>query len=115
MALALLICWIRSGTRIGVKPSRASRAGAFFSLIDTYGDIGMKGIVLFGAMLALIGLIAFARPSFNTVETRNVVRLGDLKVQARTEEPHVIPPIVSGGAIVLGVLLMGAGMVIDRQ
>lgn len=64
---------------------------------------------------ALVGLIAFASPSFNTEETRNVVRLGDLKVQARTEEPHVIPPLVSGGAIVLGVLLMGAGMVMDRQ
>jgi hypothetical protein len=72
-------------------------------------------LLAFGAMLALIGLIAFARPSFSTEETGNVVRLGDLEVQARTEEPHVIPPIVSGGAIVLGVLLMGAGMVMSRQ
>lgn len=72
-------------------------------------------MLVFGAMLALIGLIAIARPSFNNEETRNVVRLGDLKVQVRTEEPHVIPPVVSGGAVVVGVLLMGAGMVMNRQ
>jgi hypothetical protein len=75
----------------------------------------MKGIVLFGAMLALVGLIAFAMPSFSTEETHDVVKLGDLKVQAKTEEPHFIPPIVSGGAMVLGVLLIGAGMAMNRQ
>jgi hypothetical protein len=53
----------------------------------------MKAIVLFGAVLALLGLIAFAMPSFNTEETKDVVKLGDLKVQAKTEEPHFIPPI----------------------
>ena len=75
----------------------------------------MKSVVLFGAMLAVLGLIAFAMPSFNTEETRDVVKFGDLKVQAKTEEPHFIPPIVSGGAMVLGVLLIGAGMVMNRQ
>ena len=33
----------------------------------------MKAIVLFGAALALLGLIAFAMPSFNTEETKDVV------------------------------------------
>ena len=50
----------------------------------------MKGIVMFGAVLALLGLIAFAMPSFNTEETKDVVKLGDLRVQAKTEEPHFI-------------------------
>ena len=49
------------------------------------------------------------------VESRDVVKFGDLKVQAKTEEPHFIPPILSGGAMVLGVLLIGAGMVMNRQ
>ena len=75
----------------------------------------MKSVVLFGAMLAVLGLIAFAIPSFNTEETKDVVKFGDLKVQAKTEEPHFIPPIVSGGAMVLGVLLIGARMVMNRQ
>jgi hypothetical protein len=75
----------------------------------------MRRVVLFGAMLALVGLVAFAMPSFNTEETKDVVRLGDLKVQAKTEEPHFIPPIVSEGAILLGILLIGAGLVMNRQ
>jgi hypothetical protein len=44
-----------------------------------------------------------------------VVRLSDLEVQAGTEEPHVIPPIVGGGAILLGIPLIGAGLVMNRQ
>jgi hypothetical protein len=75
----------------------------------------MRSVILFGAMLALLGLVAFAMPSFNTEETKDVVKLGDLKVQAKTEEPHVIPPIVSEGAMILGILLIGAGVVMNRQ
>jgi len=41
----------------------------------------MKGIVMFGAVLTLLGLIAFAMPSFNTEETKDVVKLGDVKVR----------------------------------
>jgi hypothetical protein len=46
----------------------------------------MRGIVLIGGMLALVGLIAFAIPTFTTPETQDVVKLGDLKVQAKTEQ-----------------------------
>ncbi len=75
----------------------------------------MRSIVILGAAMALIGLIAFAVPSFNTEQTRNVVDLGDLKVQAKTQETHIIPPIVSEGAIALGVLLIGAGLVMTGR
>jgi hypothetical protein len=78
-------------------------------------DVTMKSIVILGAAVALIGLIAFAMPAFNTEQTRNVVDLGDLKVQAKTQETHVIPPIVSEGAIALGVLLIGAGLVMTGR
>ncbi len=75
----------------------------------------MRGVILIGAMIALLGLIGFAVPSFSTQETKDLVNLGDLKVQAKTEEPHVIPPVFSGGAMVLGVLLIGAGLVMSRE
>ncbi len=75
----------------------------------------MRSIVILGAAVALIGLIAFAVPAFNTEQTRNVVDLGDLKVQAKTQETHIIPPIVSEGAIALGVLLIGAGLVMSGR
>jgi hypothetical protein len=75
----------------------------------------MRGVVLIGAMLALVGLIAFAIPSFHTTETQDVVKLGSVNVQAKTEEPHTIPPILSGGAMALGILLIGAGLVMNRN
>jgi hypothetical protein len=75
----------------------------------------MKSIVILGAAVALIGLITFAIPTFSTEQTRNVVDLGDLKVQAKTQETHVVPPIVSEGAIALGVLLIGAGLVMTGR
>jgi hypothetical protein len=75
----------------------------------------MKSIVIFGATVALLGLITFSAPAFNTEATRDVVKLGDLKVQAKTEETHVIPPILSEGAITLGLLLIGAGLVMNRR
>jgi drug/metabolite transporter (DMT)-like permease len=75
----------------------------------------MRSVVIVGAAIALLGLIAFALPSFNTEKTQDVVKFGDLKVQAKTEQPHVIPPILSEGAIVLGVLLIGAGVVMNRR
>lgn len=74
----------------------------------------MKSIIILGAAIALAGLVAFAAPSFHTEETRDVVKFGDLKVQTKTEQPHVIPPILSEGAIALGVLLIGAGVLINR-
>jgi len=74
----------------------------------------MKSIIILGAAIVLAGLIAFAAPSFNTENTRDVVKLGDLKVQAKTEEPHIIPPVLSEGAFLLGVVLIGAGVLIRR-
>ncbi len=75
----------------------------------------MKSIVVFGAIIALLGLIAFAIPSFNTHKTEDVAKLGDLKLEANTEETHFIPPLLSEGAILLGVLIIGAGVLTNRQ
>jgi hypothetical protein len=72
--------------------------------------MGRSSITIFGAILVLVGLIAFAIPVFTTQQTEDVVRLGDLKVQATQQTSHEIPPLVSGGALVLGVVLIGAGV-----
>ena len=70
---------------------------------------GMSGLMIAGAVLVLLGLVGYAIPIFTTQQTKDVVKLGDLKVQATENTAHVIPPIVSGGALVLGVVLIGAG------
>jgi uncharacterized membrane protein HdeD (DUF308 family) len=72
--------------------------------------MGRSPITIFGAILVLAGLIAFAIPVFTTQHTEDVVRLGDLKVQATQQTSHEIPSLVSGGALVLGVVLIGAGV-----
>jgi hypothetical protein len=74
------------------------------------GRITMNGLTLGGVALVLLGLVGFAIPIFTTQQTTEVARVGDLKLQATESTSHVIPPIVSGGALVLGVVLIGAGL-----
>ncbi|HVC60663.1 MAG TPA: hypothetical protein VND19_09925 [Acetobacteraceae bacterium] len=62
-----------------------------------------------GAVLVLLGLVAFAVPEFTTQHTEDVAKVGPLKVQTTERTSHVVPPLVSGGALVLGVVLIGAG------
>jgi hypothetical protein len=75
----------------------------------------MKGIIITGIVLALLGLFGLAMPVFTTHHTEEVAKLGDLKLQANKEEDHVIPPLVSEGAIALGVILIGAGLITNRS
>jgi hypothetical protein len=74
------------------------------------GGSAMNGLVISGAMLALVGLLAFAIPVFTTQQTTDVARLGDLKLQTTESKSYVIPPFVAGGALILGVVLIGAGL-----
>ena len=49
--------------------------------------------------LVLLGLLGFAIPYFTTQQTKDVAKVGDLKVQT-TESTSAIPPLVGGGALV---------------
>ena len=79
------------------------------------GRPAITGVTIGGAILVLLGLLAFAVPVFTTHETRDVARVGDLKLQTTESRSFVIPPLVSGGALVLGVVLIGAGFYQRRQ
>jgi hypothetical protein len=70
---------------------------------------GMSGLMIGGAVLVLLGLLAFAIPVFTTQQTTDVARIGDLKLQTTENRSYVIPPFVGGGALLLGVVLIGAG------
>jgi hypothetical protein len=69
----------------------------------------MKGIILIGAVLALLGLLGLAIPVFSTTQTKDVAKLGDLKIQANEQTSHVVPPMLAGGALVIGLALVGVG------
>jgi hypothetical protein len=74
----------------------------------------MKGSIIIGGILAILGLIGLATPVFTTSSTTNVATLGDLKVQTTEHTPHAIPPLVSGGVMILGIVLLGAGLYTKR-
>jgi hypothetical protein len=74
----------------------------------------MKPLVMFGAILALLGLIGIAIPVFTTQQTTDVAKLGNLKLQANENTTHVIPPLVSEGALLIGVVMIGAGMFVRQ-
>lgn len=67
-------------------------------------------LILIGAVLVALGLIGFAIPMFTTQETRDVAKIGDLKIQTTETTSHIVPPLLSGGVLVLGVILIGAGV-----
>jgi hypothetical protein len=69
----------------------------------------MNILMLGGTILVLIGLLAFAVPVFSTQHTEDVAKIGPLRLQTTERHWYEIPPTVSGGALILGVLLIGAG------
>ena len=73
------------------------------------GRFSINGLTAAGATLVLLGLAGFAMPIFTTQQTKEVARVGDVKLQSTETTSHIIPPILSGGALVLGVVLIGAG------
>jgi len=75
----------------------------------------MKSILWFGALLTLLGILGLAIPVFTTSETKDVVKLGDLKIQNTEQSTQVVPLALSGGALVLGVVLLGAGLYRDAD
>ena len=67
-------------------------------------------LIIGGAGLVALALIGFAIPIFTTQETKDVARIGDLKLQTTESTSHIVPPLLSGGVLVLGVILIGAGL-----
>ena len=49
-------------------------------------------------------------PGSDSDETDCMVNLGDLKIQSTEHSTHVVPEALSAAALVLGVLLLGAGL-----
>jgi hypothetical protein len=70
----------------------------------------MSGLMLGGAVLAFLGLLGIAVPYFTTQQTKEIASVGDLKLQTTESRSFAIPPLVSGGAVALGVVLIGAGL-----
>lgn len=70
-----------------------------------------NGLLISGAVIVILGVLALAVPIFTTRDTKELAKIGDLKVTAKEESTHVIPPFVGPAALILGVVLMGAALV----
>ncbi len=70
----------------------------------------MKSIVWLGALLAVLGIAGLAIPVFTTSQTKDVAKLGGLKIQSTEQSTHVVPQALSAGVLALGVILLGAGL-----
>jgi hypothetical protein len=75
----------------------------------------MNSVTWLGAVLALLGILGLAIPSLTTSQTEDVIKLGDLKVQGTKTTYHVVPQALSGGVLVLGVVLIGVGVYSKRS
>jgi hypothetical protein len=73
-----------------------------------------SGLMITGAVVALIGILAIAVPVFTTEQTREVAKIGDLKLTAAEQTSHVIPRFVGPAVLGIGVVLIGAGLVARR-
>lgn len=67
-------------------------------------------LIIGGAVLVALGLLGFAMPIFTTQQTKEVARIGDVKLQTTESTSYAVPPLLSGGVLVLGVILIGAGL-----
>jgi hypothetical protein len=71
-------------------------------------------LLVAGIVIAVLGFIAFAIGGFSFHQQETKLQVGDLKVTADTQRNVPIPPVVSIGAIVIGIVLVGLGAMRGR-
>ena len=65
--------------------------------------------MIVGLFLVAIGVLGFAFPLFTTQRTEDIVNIGDLKLQNTENILHHVPSLLSGGILLIGVILIGSG------
>lgn len=70
----------------------------------------MNRLAMSGIALVLLGVLGLAIPQFTTQKTEEVARIGDLKIQTTDRETHSISPFLSGGAIIIGLMIAGSAL-----
>jgi hypothetical protein len=68
----------------------------------------MKGITLLGAVLLVLGLLAFVVPIPHSES--HGLKIGDTKIGVQTEHSDRLPPVVAGGLAVVGVVVLVLGL-----
>jgi uncharacterized membrane protein len=69
----------------------------------------MKAITIVGIILIILGVFGFVYKRITYTEKEKVVDLGPLEIQSEEEKTLPIPEILSGVALVGGIVLVGVG------
>ena len=69
----------------------------------------MRGMMLFGIVLLVLGLAALAWPAITYTRTEKVVDIGPLEVTTQDRERIPLPPVLGGAAAAAGVALIVFG------
>ena len=78
------------------------------------GRLQLSWLVITGLVLIALGAIGLAFPIFTTSQSKDVANIGDLKIQTTQSMSYTIPPIASAGAVAVGLVLLGVGIVRRR-
>ncbi len=70
----------------------------------------MKPLInIIGVLLIVFGIVALSYQGFSYTKKEDVVKLGDLKITAQTQERVQIPPLAGGLSLVAGIALIALG------
>lgn len=67
----------------------------------------MKGLTLLGAILLILGVLAFAVPIPHSED--HSVKVGDTKIGVQTQHSDRLPPVLAGSLVVAGVVALAVG------
>ncbi|MFC4274686.1 hypothetical protein [Achromobacter aloeverae] len=70
----------------------------------------MKTTTVIGALLIVLGIVALVYRGFSYKSEDTVLQIGSIKATAETEKSVPIPGWAGIAAIVVGVVVVGAGM-----
>jgi len=68
----------------------------------------MKGLSMLGAVLLVLGLLAFVVPVPHS--ENHGVKIGDAKIGVQTEHSERLPPLVAGGLVAAGIVVLVLGL-----
>lgn len=69
----------------------------------------MRALTIVGIILVVLGIAGFVIQGITVTSTEEVADIGPLEIQEEQKETYPIPPIASGAAILVGVILAIVG------
>lgn len=69
----------------------------------------MKVATLVGILLLILGIVGFVAGGFSFTRNKTVVDAGPLKIEGKSQEHVPLSPVLSGLAVVGGIVLIVAG------